>query len=306
MVNSPPISDDSSLPLRALLHPCRDMSLDFWQAIEPYFTVEDGWWTVPWQRVYEIAHGQNLPLNQVERQLLHSGVCPSRYLRNLRVLGLAGQHALLASTVFIAGCGGLGGRIAEMLVRAGVGTLVLVDDDLFSDNNLNRQVACTESTIGDYKCLALKAYLETLNSATCIIPHCVRITHETIDGMASGASMLVDGLDDLSSRLVLLRAARRLGVPLIHGSVENWCGQTAIISPESSEGDVLEHAISEILVDGESRTFSFASPCCSVSMVASLQVAAIFHVLCGKPSFFHAGVLQFDMEYMDFIVESLS
>lgn len=308
MDNHSPFPDNSvNNPVklgREALRPSADMPLDFWHAIEPHFSMQDGWWIAPWQRVHESARNVGLTPNMAERLLVRSGICPSRYLRNLRVLGLEGQYALLASSIFIGGCGGLGGRIAEMLVRAGVGTLTLVDYDHFSDNNLNRQIACTENTLGQYKCLALKAHLEALNSATHIMTHCVRITHDNVDELAQGASLLVDGFDDLLPRHVLLRAAHRLGCPFIHGSVENWSGQAAIIYPGSPQGALLDSVMADILAE-DAPSAQFASPPSSVSMVAALEVTAIFHVVCGKPTPLERGMLQFDLESMAFIVDSL-
>ncbi|MDZ7761578.1 MAG: ThiF family adenylyltransferase [Desulfovermiculus sp.] len=84
----------------------------------------------------------------VQQGALGEGILPLRYLRNYGTMGLQGQAALLSSTAAIVGVGGLGGLIAELLSRMGVGHLVLIDGDCFEDNNLNRQLFATEETLG--------------------------------------------------------------------------------------------------------------------------------------------------------------
>jgi len=78
-------------------------------------------------------------------------IIPTRYLRSLGTVGWDGQKKLLEATVVIIGAGGLGGWIIEGLARMGVGHLVVVDGDVFEENNLNRQLLCTEGSLGEAK-----------------------------------------------------------------------------------------------------------------------------------------------------------
>ena len=73
---------------------------------------------------------------------------PRRYDRNIASLGMEGQERLFRCHVLVAGCGGLGGVVVEILARAGVGTLTLVDGDVFSESKLNRQLLAKEDNFG--------------------------------------------------------------------------------------------------------------------------------------------------------------
>ena len=102
---------------------------------------------------------------QVERTALGVGIVPRRYQRNIGTIGLEGQMILLDATVAVVGCGGLGGWVAEALARMGVGRLMLIDGDVFEEDNLNRQLGCTERTLGALKAQCLAERLEQVNAA---------------------------------------------------------------------------------------------------------------------------------------------
>ena len=76
---------------------------------------------------------------RVEQTALEMEIIPERYTRNMTTLSAKDQHHLLGCTVCVVGVGGLGGSVAEILARIGVGRLRLVDSDHFEDSNLNRQ-----------------------------------------------------------------------------------------------------------------------------------------------------------------------
>ncbi|MGB9826199.1 MAG: ThiF family adenylyltransferase, partial [Desulfofundulus sp.] len=113
----------------------------------------------------ELAKELNMPRREIQITALESGIVPGRYLRNMGTVGVAGQLRLLSSTVAVVGCGGLGGLVVELLARMGVGRLVLVDGDVFDDNNLNRQVLCTEADLGKPKVMAAYERALAVNAA---------------------------------------------------------------------------------------------------------------------------------------------
>jgi molybdopterin-synthase adenylyltransferase len=73
-------------------------------------------------------------------QLLKTDIIPERYVRNFNAFSPKDQIKLLRSTVAVVGLGGLGGGVTEILARIGIGTLILIDGDVFEDTNLNRQM----------------------------------------------------------------------------------------------------------------------------------------------------------------------
>ena len=102
----------------------------------------------------EAASLSGLSVREAEIAALRGGLCPARYERTIGTFGLEGQARLLESCAAVAGCGGLGGWITEILARAGVGRLILIDGDVFDENNLNRQLYATEENIGEPKAAA--------------------------------------------------------------------------------------------------------------------------------------------------------
>jgi FlaA1/EpsC-like NDP-sugar epimerase len=101
--------------------------------------------------VREIAQLSGANIREVEIAALKSGIIPLRYHRNMGTTGAEGQVKLLESRVVVVGAGGLGGHVIELLARNGIGAIVIVDGDRFSEVNLNRQLLMREDTIGKLK-----------------------------------------------------------------------------------------------------------------------------------------------------------
>ena len=98
-----------------------------------------------------------------------------RFIRNLPTLTEAEQAVLGEKRVFIAGCGGLGGFLAEFLVRAGVGHITAADCDRFEYSNRNRQLLSLESTLGESKVLTAAARARDINPSVDFRPVEVRL-----------------------------------------------------------------------------------------------------------------------------------
>jgi Dinucleotide-utilizing enzymes involved in molybdopterin and thiamine biosynthesis family 2 len=171
---------------------------------------------VPWLLCRELAACAGLPAREVERWACENGIVPSRYERNIGTLGLDGQGRLLGSTAAVVGCGGLGGLLTDLLARAGVGRLVLVDGDTFTDHNLNRQLLCDESNLGQSKATAAARRVDAVNGA--VETRVVEAFLEEANALQilSGCDLAVDALDSNGARRILRNACRELGIP--HGS----------------------------------------------------------------------------------------
>ena len=202
--------------------------LDAWLAQRP------GIQTLSVADTIALATFAGLSRRETELALLERRLVPERYARNLGALGFEGQIALLKATVVIIGAGGLGGWTAEGLCRLGVGRLVLVDHDVYQDSNLNRQLGCTEETLGRPKASTLAARLHTVNGAVEIVTHDERLTPANAPDLLRGADVAIDALDSIHTRLLLQGAARELGIPLVHGAIAGWTGQVMTVLP----GDV--------------------------------------------------------------------
>jgi adenylyltransferase/sulfurtransferase len=156
-----------------------------------------------------------------------------RYNRQLRIpdFGEEGQKRLKRSHVLIAGIGGLGCASATYLTAAGVGRITLIDFDVVELSNLNRQVLYWEEDIGEKKVLVAQRKLSRLNSGTEIIPIFAKITEANVFSLIDGAEVVLDGLDNFATRLLVNAACVKHKIPYIHGGVSRFRGLVTTIIP---------------------------------------------------------------------------
>lgn len=171
-------------------------------------------------------------LKEVEIKALKNGIVPERYERSLGTIGGAeGQIVLLRSRAAVVGLGGLGGLASELLARMGVGTLVLIDGDSFSESNLNRQVLATEGNIGQNKAEAAGQRIKRVNAAVETVVYKKMAKKENISFMLRGCNVALDCLDNLQTRFLLQESCQQLGIPLVHGAIAQFYGQVSTILP---------------------------------------------------------------------------
>lgn len=136
-----------------------------------------------------------------------------------REISLIGEDAFLMlnnSKVIIFGLGGVGGYVLEALVRAGVGTLALVDSDTVNETNINRQLLATTNTIGQKKVDIAKERALSINPNVKIITYDMFYLPENSDKIPlSGYDYIVDAIDTLSAKLELAKNAEKLGIGFI-------------------------------------------------------------------------------------------
>ena len=156
---------------------------------------------------------------------------PGQYQRNHKAISRQEQLILANKRVLVAGCGGLGGYVIENLGRIGVGHLRLVDGDVFEESNLNRQLLSSHMNLGRPKALAAKQRLQAVNPNIEVEDFQTRINAENASQLLQGCDLVVDCLDNVSSRKVLQSACEEAGLALVHGAVAGWRGQVAVIMP---------------------------------------------------------------------------
>jgi adenylyltransferase/sulfurtransferase len=154
-----------------------------------------------------------------------------RYRRQIPLIGEAGQEKLRGSKVLIAGAGGLGSPLALYCAAAGVGHIRIIDPDVVSRSNLNRQVLYTEADIGRPKVEAAAERLCSFNPDIRVEPVRESLSPENIAGLVRGMDIILDALDTYAARFILNQQAVVQGVPMIHGAVGGFCGQMALIVP---------------------------------------------------------------------------
>lgn len=183
------------------------------------------------QSVRLISSKKEVTRREVEIFCLENNVVPIRYLRNIGTIGIEGQLKLLRSTVAVCGAGGLGGTIIELLARQGIGHLVIIDNDKFVENNLNRQIIATESDLRKSKVKVAAARVKKINSAVVISAVNKTINSKNIKEIIIDASVVLDGLDNLKTRRIVARACDELGIPFVHGAIAGFSGELMTIFP---------------------------------------------------------------------------
>ena len=147
--------------------------------------------------------------------------------------GEQGQRRLAGSRVLICGCGALGGSVAAILVRAGVGFLRLLDDDTVTSGNLHRQFLFNESDAESQspKVLAATRTLQAAHRSATIEPVCKRLTSENGRDLVADVDLLIDGTDNFPARFLLNELALSSGKPLVSGGVSGTSGQVLTVLP---------------------------------------------------------------------------
>ncbi len=156
-----------------------------------------------------------------------------RYSRHIILpeVGGKGQRKLLDAKVFMVGAGGLGCPVGYYLAAAGVGTLVIADDDKVELSNLQRQIAHSTRTIDEYKADSAKATFETLNPDVTVVPIKERLTKDNIMDLIRDCDVVVDGSDNFPTRYLVNDACVLSGKPLVSGAILRFEGQVTTIIP---------------------------------------------------------------------------
>ena len=133
--------------------------------------------------------------------------------RTSLLIGEAGVERLRNSSVLLVGCGAVGGYALEGLVRAGVGKIRVVDHDVFSESNMNRQILATTNTVGVPKVEAACERAKSINPEIQIEPLDILVNQETVSEILDGDfDILVDAIDTLGNKIALLSAASDIGI----------------------------------------------------------------------------------------------
>ncbi len=143
----------------------------------------------------------------------------------LRDVGGIGQERLLSARVLIAGLGGLGSPVALYLAAAGVGTLVLVDDDTVDASNLNRQILHSTADLGRRKVDSAADRLSALNPGVQIERHAIRLDAATAPALVASVDVVVNGVDNFATTFALVDACHRAGRPLVHAALYQDYGE---------------------------------------------------------------------------------
>jgi adenylyltransferase/sulfurtransferase len=223
---------------------------------------------------------------------------PERYSRQVLFPGIGkeGQQRLGQSRVVVIGCGALGAMHAEMLARAGVGHLRLVDRDFIEESNLHRQVMYEERDVADRlpKAVAAAARVNRVNSGVRAEAVVKDVNYANVEEMIRDADVVLDGTDNFETRFLINDAAVKLGRPWIYGAAVGSQGAQMTIRPGVTP--CLRCVFPEAPAPGTSPTCDTAGVILPIiGAIASYQIAEALKLLTGQVERLHGSLLQFDL-----------
>lgn len=226
-------------------------------------------------------------------RMLEVGQIPERYRRNIGTIGIDGQRRLLKAKVAIVGAGGLGGNVIEHLTRQGVGYLRIIDGDIFAAHNLNRQLLATERNLGLNKALAAAERIADVNSDVYADAVPYMLDEENVLQLLTGMDVVVDALDNISCRLLVSKATRQLGIPLVHGAIAGLTGQVTTLLPGTSG---LEKIYKVTAGSDKGIEALLGNPAATPAFAAAIQAQEVVKILTGVGEVLSERLFYFDME----------
>ena len=213
-----------------------------------------------------------------------------RYERNGTSVSPAENEILASKKVCVIGCGGLGGYIAEMLLRVGVLGLTLIDPDVFDETNLNRQLFSTEDGVGKPKVFEAERRLLAVDSNARLRLHQVRLDAANAGELLAGHDIVVDALDNIESRRIAAKSCDALGIPFVHGAIGGWYAQVSVIMPGNSGLDPVYGNTADADLDRTLGNLPFVA-----GLAACMQCAETLKLLLGKSPNLQGYVARIDL-----------
>jgi molybdopterin-synthase adenylyltransferase len=228
------------------------------------------------------------PLEKYSRQILFAGI------------GEEGQQRLLAANAVLVGCGALGTAAANLLVRAGVGKLRIIDRDFVEPSNLQRQSLFEEADARDAlpKAVAAERRLRAINAGVQVEGIVADLSPYNATDLLRGFSLLLDGTDNFATRMLVNDFAISAGVPWIYAAVVGSYGVTMAILP----GETACLACLLESPEGEGPGLGLEDTCdtvgvlnAAVGVIAALEAAEALKILAGKSEALHRRLISCDV-----------
>ncbi|MGH9469769.1 MAG: ThiF family adenylyltransferase [Terriglobia bacterium] len=222
---------------------------------------------------------------------------PARYSRQVLFppIGEAGQARLEGASVVILGCGALGTQQANLLARAGVGRLRIIDRDYVEESNLQRQALFDESDAARRlpKAVAAEQRLKQINSGVAIEGIVEDLEARNAERLLAGFGLILDGADNFETRFLLNDAAVKLNIPWIYGAVVASYGVTLTILPGRTA--CLSCFLPEAPAGLQETCDTAGVIAPAASWVAAIQTTEALKVLLGRCNELHGRLLSYDV-----------
>lgn len=222
-----------------------------------------------------------------------------RYSRQIMLpqIDISGQEKLLTSRVLILGMGGLGSPIAMYLAAAGIGHLVLVDDDAVELSNLQRQIIHTTADIGLSKVESAKQTVQSLNPETNVSIYQKRLDEKELEREVAAADIVIDATDNFGSRFTLNSACVTNNTTLISGAAIRMEGQVSVFNKTANSPCYRCLYKDEGELDSSCSNNGVLSPV--VGIIGSIQANEAIKVLLDIGETLDGKLLMFDALHME-------
>jgi molybdopterin-synthase adenylyltransferase len=221
-----------------------------------------------------------------------------KYSRQMLFTGIGeqGQSRLLAASAVIVGCGAIGAAAANLLVRAGVGRVRVIDRDFVEPSNLQRQMLFDESDARAAlpKAVAAERKLRSINASVAVEGLVADLNPRTAEELLAGFQIILDGTDNFETRFLINDAAVKSGTPWIYAAAVASYGLTMTIRPGVTPclACLLETS-GGLGLDATCDTVGVLGPI--VNLIASLQVAEAMKLLSGRAEALHGRLISSDV-----------
>lgn len=217
-----------------------------------------------------------------------------RYSRQLLLeeVGLEGQQKLRQASVLIVGLGGLGAPAALYLAAAGVGRLLLADDDTLHISNLQRQILYRSDETGERKAQLAKQHLQALNPSVRLDIDTRRMDEAALDQALREVDLVLDCSDNMATRHAINAACVRHNRPLISASAVGFSGQLLVLAPPWPQGCYRCLWPDESEPQRNCRTAGVLGPV--VGVMGTLQALEAIKLLSGQGSMLTGKLRLFD------------
>lgn len=206
----------------------------------------------------------------------------SRYSRQtiLPEIGPRGQEQLAQARAVVIGCGALGTHSLSFLVRAGVGSVTVIDRDVVELSNLQRQTLFEETDVGRPKAEAAQERLKRVNSDVSVNGIVAEVAEVSVQEFIDGATIVIDATDNMETRYIVNDACVRSGTPWVYGGAVGVSGMVMVVT---GDGPCLRCVFPRPPKPGVLPTCDTAGILNTLpSMVAGVQVTEAFKLITGK------------------------
>lgn len=218
-----------------------------------------------------------------------------RFARHISLpeVGAEGQERLKNARVLIIGAGGLGSPLLTYLAAAGIGHITIVDDDVVSLGNLQRQILYGTNDLGKKKVHLAQLRINAIYPETEVICHDFRITSENADELIQATDVVVDCTDNYKTRALLGEKTRQHAIPLVFASVLNYEAQVTVFNYQG--GPCLSDLFPELPPDGLFQENEIGLLGVLPGVAGTLQASEVLKIIVGHGEVLSGKLLVFSL-----------